>query len=81
MLVLTRKKNEVIRIGNNVTITIVDIRENKVRVGIAAPKEVPVHREEVYQARNAELVKKRERQETADFTNPPIVLKDRKDNA
>ena len=48
MLVLSRKKNESIVIDNNVTITVVEIRGDKVRLGIVAPKEVPVHRQEVY---------------------------------
>ena len=50
MLVLSRKKNEVIVINNNITITIVDIRGDKVRLGVEAPKEVPVHRLEVHDA-------------------------------
>lgn len=50
MLVLTRKRDESIVIGTNVVITIVDIRGDKVRLGINAPTEVPVHRQEVYEA-------------------------------
>lgn len=50
MLVLSRHKNESIVIGDNVTITIVEIRGDKVRLGIEAPKEMPVHRQEVYDA-------------------------------
>lgn len=50
MLVLTRKKNEAIKIGNDITLTVVDIRGDKVRIGIEAPAVVPVHREEVFQA-------------------------------
>src|SRR4051812_26118150 len=50
MLVLSRKKNESIVINNDVIITVVEIRGDKVRLGIVAPKEVPVHREEVYEA-------------------------------
>ena len=50
MLVLTRKKNEVIVIGNNIKITVVDIRGDKVRIGIEAPVEIPVYRQEVYEA-------------------------------
>ena len=49
MLVLSRKKNEIIMVGDDIKIMIIDIRGDKVRVGIEAPKEVPVHREEVYQ--------------------------------
>lgn len=50
MLVLSRCKDESIMIGDDVEITIVDIRGNKVRLGISAPKSIPVHRREVYEA-------------------------------
>ncbi|MFH1370524.1 MAG: carbon storage regulator CsrA [Planctomycetota bacterium] len=50
MLVLSRQKDESIMIGDNVEITIVDVRGDKVRLGINAPKEIPVHRKEVYEA-------------------------------
>ena len=50
MLVLSRQKDESIVIGDNIKITIVDVRGDKVRLGIEAPREVPVHRIEVYEA-------------------------------
>jgi len=50
MLVLCRQKDEKIMIGDNITITIVDIRGDKVRLGIEAPIEIPVHRQEIYEA-------------------------------
>lgn len=50
MLVLSRKKNESIVINNDITIVVVEIRGDKVRLGVEAPKEVPVHRLEVYDA-------------------------------
>ena len=50
MLVLSRTRDEVIMIGDDVEITIVDIRGDKVRLGITAPSHVPVHRKEVYDA-------------------------------
>ncbi len=50
MLVLSRKKNESIMVGDGIEIFIVEIRGDKVRLGIEAPKEVPVHRREVYDA-------------------------------
>ncbi len=50
MLVLSRRRDESIVIGENVIITVVDIRGDKVRLGIDAPSEVPVHRREVYDA-------------------------------
>ena len=52
MLVLSRKRNESIVINNDITIVVVEIRGDKVRLGVEAPKEVPVHRKEVYDAIN-----------------------------
>ena len=49
MLVLSRKVNESIIVGDNVEITIVRIRGDKIRLGIKAPKEIPVHRKEIYE--------------------------------
>jgi carbon storage regulator len=59
MLVLSRKKNESIVINNDITIVVVEIRGDKVRLGVEAPKEVPVHRREVYDAikRNEQMAK------------------------
>lgn len=50
MLVLSRQRDETIMIGDDIEITIVDIRGDKVRLGITAPSHVPVHRKEVYEA-------------------------------
>ncbi len=50
MLVLSRHRDESIMIGDDVVVTIVDIRGDKVRLGIAAPQDIPVHRQEVYEA-------------------------------
>lgn len=50
MLVLTRQSNQSIMIGNDVVVTILEIRGDHVRIGIKAPRDVPVHREEVYAA-------------------------------
>ena len=50
MLVLSRKKDESIVINNDITIVVVEIRGDKVRLGVEAPKEVPVHRQEVFEA-------------------------------
>ena len=50
MLVLSRHRDESIIIGDNIVVTIVDIRGDKVRLGIDAPTEIPVHRREVYEA-------------------------------
>lgn len=54
MLVLSRKKGESIVVSENIRITVVEVRGDKIRLGIEAPKDVPVHRSEVYDAiRNA----------------------------
>jgi len=57
MLVLSRQRDESIIIGDNIVITIVDIRGDKVRLGIEAPTEIPVHRQEVYDAIQRENAK------------------------
>ena len=51
MLVLSRKKDESIVIYDNIVVTVVEIRGDKVRLGIEAPKEVPVNRKEVYESK------------------------------
>ena len=59
MLVLTRKAEESIRIGKNIVITVVECRNGHVKLGINAPKNIPVHREEIYKRitnRNQESV-------------------------
>ncbi|MDR2547560.1 MAG: carbon storage regulator CsrA [Lachnospiraceae bacterium] len=48
MLALSRKKNEAIMINNNIELTILDIRGEQVKLGISAPKEIPIYRKEVY---------------------------------
>jgi carbon storage regulator len=50
MLVLSRKRDEKIVIGENIVVTVVEIRGDKVRLGVEAPKEVSVHRQEVWDA-------------------------------
>lgn len=50
MLILSRKRNESIVINDDITIVVVEIRGDKVRLGIDCPKEIPVHRREVYDA-------------------------------
>ena len=50
MLVLSRQRDETIMIGDNIELTVVDIRGDKVRIGIKAPPEVAVHRKEIYEA-------------------------------
>lgn len=65
MLVLSRKKNEAIVINDNIKIVVVEIRGDKVRLGVEAPKEVPVHRAEVYDAIQRENRKAGGNDETA----------------
>ena len=50
MLVMTRKRGEAIKLGKNITLVVVSIKGEKVRLGIEAPLEMPVHRQEVYEA-------------------------------
>ena len=54
MLVLTRKINEIIMIGDNIEIMVLDVRENQVKIGIRAPRDVSIHRQEVYNEIKAE---------------------------
>lgn len=54
MLVLSRKKNESIVIDGNIVITVVEIRGDKIRLGIQAPREIPIHRSEVHDAIQSE---------------------------
>jgi carbon storage regulator len=55
MLILTRRPQETIRVGEDITITILAIEGNKVRVGIAAPRNVVVDREEIYERKQREI--------------------------
>ncbi|MFT4555423.1 MAG: carbon storage regulator [Planctomycetaceae bacterium] len=71
MLVLSRQRDESIIIGDNIVITIVDIRGDKVRLGIEAPKEVPVHRQEVYDAIQRERAQNETEEKVVDDTASP----------
>ncbi len=72
MLVLSRQKDQTIMIGDNIEITVVDIRGDKVRLGITAPSNIPVHRKEVYEAI------KQENRQAANVTLEDITRKDEK---
>lgn len=81
MLVLSRQRDETIMIGDDIEITIVDIRGDKVRLGINCPKEIGVHRKEVYDA-----IKRESRdmsQVKPDFPEPPrnVLIKESDDKA
>ena len=71
MLVLSRQRDESIIIGDNIVITIVDIRGDKVRLGIEAPKEVPVHRQEVYDAIQRERAQNESEEKVTDEPASP----------
>ena len=64
MLILTRHVGETVMIGNDVTVTVLGVKGNQVRIGINAPKSVPVHREEIYERIQ------REQQGGEDHTRP-----------
>lgn len=49
MLILTRRVGETIRIGDNIEVVVLGVKGNQVRIGTNAPKDLPVHREEIYQ--------------------------------
>jgi carbon storage regulator len=74
MLVLSRQRDESIMIGDNIVITIVDIRGDKVRLGINAPTEIPVHRQEVYEAIQRENLRasRLEPKETSRLAKPRV---------
>jgi carbon storage regulator len=56
VLILTRRLGESIKIGDEVTVTVLGVRHNQVRVGVAAPKAVPVHRREIYERIQASAI-------------------------
>jgi len=70
MLVLSRQRDESIMIGDNVEITIVDVRGDKVRLGITAPKEIPVHRREIYDAIQREKAAAKDAAEHPEHVTP-----------
>ena len=62
MLILTRRSGEKIIIGDNITVTVLGVKGHQVLIGIEAPREIPVHREEIYQ----QILKERADKERAD---------------
>jgi carbon storage regulator len=59
MLILTRRVGETVMIGDGISVTVIEVKGNQIRLGIAAPKEIPVHREEVYVRLQEEQGRKR----------------------
>lgn len=66
MLILTRRVGESLVIGDDVTVTVLGVNGNQVRVGVQAPKQIPVHREEVYQRIKSELPPPSRQEESRD---------------
>lgn len=81
MLVLSRRKDQTIMIGDNIEITIVEVKGDTVRVGINAPREVTVHRKEIYeaiQAENLAVAKEQTVPDKAALGNLAALLKKKK---
>ena len=73
MLVLSRKKNESIVINHDITVVVVEIRGDKVRLGVEAPKDVPVHRKEVYDPIHG-LHEQKDKKAEQEQQKPPLGL-------
>ena len=80
MLILTRKSGEAIRIGDHITLKVIEIRGNQVRIGIDAPRSLAVHREEIY----ALIQEQNQAAAQSSPVNPEVVMsvwKEQNDNS
>jgi carbon storage regulator len=80
LLVLTRRANQSIMIGENVVVTVLEVRGDQVRLGIVAPREIEVHREEVFRALHGEPTPPREIDVTDDAPETTGARRRRRDH-
>ena len=70
MLILTRRVGETVVIGDNVTVTVLGVKGNQVRLGVNAPREVAVHREEIFERIKREQIEEKSRQHVNGAAHP-----------